>query len=108
MRNSALYCILAQAKACGYHFLDSLTYGKIEKAIADFNKSAYRINIDLEKSVPVLPISCPTYLGPVGLPDLPEKINRDPWLIVLSTGWLARENKVNIDPKDPPNVSLNR
>lgn len=46
--------------------------------------------------------------GTVSLTDLPEKIKRDPYLTVLSTGWLARENKVWIDPKEPPNVSLNR
>jgi len=44
--------------------------------------------------------------GSTSLPVLPEKINRDPYLTILSTGWLAKENKVRIDAtKQPPIVT---
>jgi len=46
--------------------------------------------------------------GPVNLPDLPDKINRDPYLAILSTGWLAKENKVSIDPDKGQTVSLTK
>ena len=47
--------------------------------------------------------------GPVELPELPEKANLDPYLALLSTGWLAGERKVDFDPnKIPPNVVLTK
>ncbi|MFH1231305.1 MAG: winged helix-turn-helix domain-containing protein [Planctomycetota bacterium] len=46
--------------------------------------------------------------GPVSLPDLSDKMNLDPYLAVLSTGWLMREDKINIDQsKIPPVVDAN-
>ena len=45
--------------------------------------------------------------GPVSLPDLPEKANTDPYLVISSIGWLAREGKVSFDhTKTPPDVIL--
>jgi hypothetical protein len=45
--------------------------------------------------------------GPVSLPDLPERMNLDPYLTVLSTGWLLREQKVHIDQsRMPPIVAV--
>ncbi|MBI4835103.1 MAG: winged helix-turn-helix domain-containing protein [Planctomycetes bacterium] len=35
--------------------------------------------------------------GATSLTDLPEKIKRDPYLTILSAGWLAREKKLKID-----------
>lgn len=45
--------------------------------------------------------------GPVSLPDLSDKMNLDPYLTVLSTGWLMREDKVKIDQsRFPPIVDI--
>jgi len=40
--------------------------------------------------------------GPISLMDLPEKMNLDPWMVALSTGWLMREDKVKIDHGQMP------
>lgn len=45
--------------------------------------------------------------GPISLPDLSERMNIDPYLAVLSTGWLMREQKVDIDHAQmPPKVGV--
>ncbi|MBI4834234.1 MAG: winged helix-turn-helix domain-containing protein [Planctomycetes bacterium] len=45
--------------------------------------------------------------GPTSLAELPEKVKAEPYITILSTGWLKRENKVYFDQsKIPPHVGV--